>query len=524
MIKFKAKSIENVAERAKERMLGKKEEGTRIGIIVSIDNFSGGRNYGLKLAYNVQNNILRKGYETEIITLPTLCDNYKEFTSENNLINIYKEQVASMLELILSEKSYDGLVLMPKGLSSKMGMVKAAIRQNLPTIVFGEGPSSLSNNGCSLKDLTLLAGSVAKGKTSAFEFQEKEETQIEYVGEGVDFGSSNILNVMLEVLGLSVFGSSTTFASTIARENLAKEVAETIVAMTKDRFSPRKLVNKKSITNAIIANFALGGSTTALESIVEIAKELDIDITFDKALSMQKGIATLYDTSLNNVTDYATAGGTATLLKTLGAEKLIDEGVKTYTNTALSEFTKKAKSNDRFAKTTKEALLSLRGNLAEKYALAKTLNIQDKTTFEGKVRVFENDDAASYAVLAKSIAPNTVIVIKNASKSYNGGSTPSQTVRALEAFELLDSVVVITEGNIPDNTKAMVIGNVLPNGDDSNLKIAQDDDMVEIDFVKGKLNIDLTNKELSQRLKKHIKDHTQQPIFVKQYLKQLNNK
>ena len=63
MIKFKAKSIENVAERAKERMLGKKEEGDRIGILVSTDNFSGGRNYGLKLAYNVQNTILKNGFE-----------------------------------------------------------------------------------------------------------------------------------------------------------------------------------------------------------------------------------------------------------------------------------------------------------------------------------------------------------------------------------------------------------------------------------------------------------------------------
>jgi dihydroxyacid dehydratase/phosphogluconate dehydratase len=269
-------------------LLGKKEEGARIGIIVSIDNFSGGRNYGLKLAYNVQNNILRKGYETEIITLPTLCDNYKEFTSENNLINIYKEQVASMLELILSEKSYDGLVLMPKGLSSKMGMIKAAIRQNLPTIVFGEGPSSISNGGCSLKDLTLLAGSVAKGKTSAFEFQEKEETQIEYVGEGVDFGSSNILNVILEVLGLSIFGSSTTFASTIARENLAKEVAETIVKQfpsTSINSIETSIKSYKSI-NAWKSDLqATEQSFDTLQNIMQNSGELDEKVAFSKLVN-----------------------------------------------------------------------------------------------------------------------------------------------------------------------------------------------------------------------------------------------
>jgi dihydroxyacid dehydratase/phosphogluconate dehydratase len=145
MIKFKAKSIENIAERAKERMLGKKEEGNRVGILVSTDNFSGGRNYGLKLAYTLQNAILKNGCETEIIALPTICDNYKEFTSENNLINIYKEQLANMVELILTEKSYDSVVIIAKGISSKMGMQKGAITQNIRPLVFGVGPSANSD-------------------------------------------------------------------------------------------------------------------------------------------------------------------------------------------------------------------------------------------------------------------------------------------------------------------------------------------------------------------------------------------
>jgi|GEM_PF-2931765 len=521
MIKFKAKSIENVAERAKERMLGKKEDGDRIGILVSTDNFSGGRNYGLKLAYNVQNTILKSGYETEIITLPTICDNYKEFTSENNLINIYKDQLANMVELILAEKSYDGIVIIAKGISSKMGMLKAAIRHNLPTIVFGEGPS-ICSDGNNLKDLTILAGKVARGKVSSFELQEQESMQIEYVGEGTNMNSTNILSIMLETLGLSVLGNSTTFASTIARENLAATVGKTITALTKDRFSPRKLVNKKAINNAIITNFALGGSTIVLENLLEIAKELDIDITFDKALALQKNVPTLFDGGANNMKDYVDNGATANLLKVLAADKLIDDSVKTYTGATLNALLKETKKHEGFAPITKDSLKEMRGNIAERYGFVKALNIQNMTTFEGKVRKFENDDAASYAVLSKAIMPNTIIVIKNEYKSFDGGRTPSQTVRALEAFELLDSVVVLTEGNIPDDTKAMVIGNILPCGDDGNLRVLQDDDTVEIDFVKGKINVDLTGKELTQRNKKYIKDHVQNPQFVKQYLKLLS--
>ena len=91
MIKLKAKSIENIAERAKERAFGKLNEGARIGIVVSSENFSGARNYGLKLAYQVQNSILRLGVETEIITIPSLADRYKEFENRVNLE--FSEQV-----------------------------------------------------------------------------------------------------------------------------------------------------------------------------------------------------------------------------------------------------------------------------------------------------------------------------------------------------------------------------------------------------------------------------------------------
>lgn len=523
MIKFKAKSIENVAERAKERMLGKTGEGVRIGILVSSDNFSGGRNYSMKLAYNVQNAILKTGFETEIITLPTLCDNYKEYTSENNFINIYKEQLASMVELLLTEKSYDGLVIIPKGISSKVGMLRGAFRLNLPTLVLTEGPSSCQN-GATLKDLTLLAGLVAKGKASSFDMQTTENTQIEYVGDGADFNSSNIINIILEVMGLSIMGNSTTFASTITRENLAEVTAKTIVSLTKDRFSPRKLITKKVISNAIITNFALGGSTVALNSILELARELDIDMPFDKALALQKGVPTLYDTSSKNMTNYAEDGGTAALLKALSGLKLLDENSKTYANRTLDEALKTIKDTGAFEKCSKESLTELHGNLIDRRGLAKALNIAGKEVINGKARVFDCDDSASYAVLAKSIKPETIIVIKNGSNSCGGGNIPYQTVRALEAFDLLDSVVVLTESDIPDGTKAMVIGNILPNGDDGALRIVQDDDEIEVDFNKGRVNIDLNNKEISQRQRKFVKDHKQLPTFVKQYIKLTENK
>ena len=521
MIKLKAKSIENVAERAKERALGKLNEGMRIGILVSHENFSGARNYSLKLAYSVQNAILKNGLETEIITLPTICDRYKDYTTENNFLEIYKTQLANMVELLLTEKSYDGLVIMAKGISSKMGMLIGASRVNLPTIVFGEGPSS-NLNGNTLNDILDMVGKVSLGKASSFDLQAKEENQSEYVGEGVDFNVSNLLNIMLEASGLSVVGNSTIEASTIAREKLCQETANAIVNMTKDHMTIRKVVTKKDINNLINLNYALGGSTQIIEHILTLANELDLDFTLDKILSMSKGVNVYYDVTQHSIQDFKQVGGIFALLKVLAKDKLFDESTKSY-NGFISDNYKNIKINEAFTPMYKCAHINLKGNIANKFSIAKSINIKDLDKFDGKVRVFSDDDSASIGVLSKSVPKNTVIVVKNCNRLQSfGGSTINQTCMAITSMGFENDYVVLTEGNIPDQTKAKVIGLISPNGEDGVLRLLQDGDNVEIDFVKAKINVDLSNKEITLREKKYIKETKSFPKFAKNYIKSLS--
>lgn len=521
MIKLKAKSIENVAERAKERMLNKLNEGTRIGILVSTENFSGARNYGLKLAYAVANAVHKNGVETEIVTLPTLNDRYKEYTTENNFIEIYKTQLTDMVELILAEKSFDGVVIIAKGVSSKMGMLQAAARQNLPTIVFGEGPSS-ENSGVTLREILSNVGHVCLNKKSAFDLQEVEQEQGEYVGEGNDFNISNLLNIMLEAAGLSVNSNSTTPASTIAREKLAIQTAEAIVSMAKDHMTIRKIVTKKDISNLFVLNYALGGSTQVITHLINLSNELDLDIKYDKVLDMSKGVNVYYDALNGSISDFRTKGGVFALLKILAKNKLIDESVKGYKGLISDEY-KNIKLGEEFAPIYKNAHIDMRGNIASRNAIAKTLAVKGLTEFDGRARVFSDDDSASLGVLSKALPKNTIIVVKNCNKAQSyGGSTVSQTCLAIESMGLQDDYVVLTEGEIPESTSAKVIGCITPNGEDGVIKNLQDGDEIEIDFVKGKINVDLSNKEITQREKRYIKENKAYPKFAKNYLKTLN--
>ena len=146
MAKFKVKDIQTIAEDAKNRMLNIEENtNVRIGIIVSEENFSTSSNYGYQLAKAVEREIHKNNIETEIVLIPTLNDRYKSFTSQSNLITVYKDQLTNFVELLLAEKMFDGVVLISKGISSNVGFLRSSIRQALPVIVLSVGPSPVQN-------------------------------------------------------------------------------------------------------------------------------------------------------------------------------------------------------------------------------------------------------------------------------------------------------------------------------------------------------------------------------------------
>ena len=125
------------------------------------------------------------------------------------------------------------------------------------------GISSQKDNQ-NLQDILSIPGQIANNQKSVFDQDSQIENFSEIVGSGATFTSQNLFNIILEVMELATKNSATTLSQTFEKESQAKLCGDSIVQITKKRLPLKKLINKKSINNAIMLNYCLGGNPTVL--------------------------------------------------------------------------------------------------------------------------------------------------------------------------------------------------------------------------------------------------------------------
>lgn len=518
MAKLKVKNIESLANELNNKFNGAFSSSLKIGVVAFSDNFSS-RNYAQELAQMVEREIVKNGIEAETIVMPSINERFRTFTSGNYVLDAHKKQISNYLELMLYEKAFDGVVFIPNSLTSTLGSLASSIRLNLPTIVLPQGLTPVKD-GANLKDILSYPGKIATGEKSVFDLDENQKKFSEVYGSGSTLNGENLFNIILEVMELSVKNSATTYAQTYEKDAQALLTAQTIVSLTKNRLPLRKLINKKSILNAINLNFCLGGSPIVIDALMFLSKEAELDFDTTKVLNSSKNIPVLYNTNLG-IETFIENGGTWALIKAMIKNKIIDGNYKTFADTTLIDETKKISNYENFNIVKKESIVLLRGNIADRYAIAKTINIpEEKTKIISNAQVFSSDEEACNAVLNKAVTENSVIVIKECGKNVETGvSTISQTTLALESMGLTNNHIVVTDGFVPDDTTAICISCVYPDSNGGNIRFVKDGDEVEIDFVKGKLNIEVNSREMTLRQKKFIKEKR----ILPKYLTMLNN-
>jgi len=498
-------NIENLAMELKNKISRENEDcDFKIGIIVANDNADSKNFFPFSLAQIVSQKVISLGSLCEIVSLPAINERIRNFCDSNEVVCAYKKQIANFLELICFERHFDGVVFIPSGFNCTVGCLCSSIRLNLPTVILPVGLSQ-KMEGENLLDILSLPGQIATNKKSAFDLEKGKNNFCETNGSGVDFSTENIFYTVLEIMELSEFGSATTPANSYKKEDEAGRVAKKIVEMTKSRLPLNKMINKKSIINSQLLNGAMGGSFAITNTLFELANEAGIDLDIDKLIALLQKSPVLFDTT-NKTEKFTEQGGTMGLIKAMIKNKIIDGTYKTFSQKTLLEETRNADNFENFLTLLrKESNIVFKGNLADKFAVTKSIFVGvDKTKIISDAVVFESDEEASRAVLNNILNKGETIVIK-AKIAKNCPCTVCKTPLALTSTGRENEHLIITNGFLDDSIKCTGITCVSTL--ESPLELLQNGDEIEIDFVRGKLNVNLSTKELAKRQKKVVLTH-----------------
>jgi len=430
-----------------------------------------------------------------------------------------REIIADSVEIMASAHPFDGLVLIPNCDKIVPGMLMAALRLNIPSILISGGPMLAGNlRG---KDIDLITvfeavGKISSGKMKMAELCELEECACPTCGSCSGMFTANSMNCISEALGLAPFGNGTVPAVMSQRRRLAKKAGMKIIELTKKNIKPRQIATTEAFKNAITVEMALGSSTNTVLHLPAIAKEAGIKLelaAFDKISRKTPNLCKLSPAGPWHLEDLDRAGGIPAVMKELSKKKLLNLKL-TYVEGKIETRVKNAVNlNSEVIRPINRpyykegGIAILKGNLAPDGAVVKRSAVNEKIWgFSGKAKVFNSEENAMKAIISGKIIKGDVVVIRyEGPKGGPGMREMLSPTSAISGKGLGESVALITDGRFSGGTRGLAIGHISPEAaEGGTIAYVKDGDLIEIDIRKRKISLKVSANELAKR-KKHMK-------------------
>jgi dihydroxy-acid dehydratase len=427
-----------------------------------------------------------------------------------------RELIADSVETIAEAHQFDGLVLLTNCDKITPGMLMAAARVNIPTIVVTAGPmlsGHLRGRRLSLVNDTFEAiGKYKKGLISDEEIEALEECACPGAGSCQGMYTANTMACVTEALGMSLDGCATALAVSAKKKRIAFESGRRIVGLIKKNVTPRKIMTGKAFENAIMVDLALGGSTNTVLHIPAMAYDAGIDLpleVFDELSRKVPHICDMLPAGRHYLEDLDNAGGIPAVLKRL-RDKIHDNG--TVSGKSIFAIADSAQIQDEDvirplnkAYHKEGGIAILRGNLAPDGAVVKQSAVsKGMMQFEGVAKVFESEESAMKTILAGDIRPGDVVIIRyEGPKGGPGMREMLSPTAAISGMGLSESVALITDGRFSGGTRGPCIGHISPEAMEGGpIAIIRNGDRIRIDIPKRKIDLMLSDKEIKMRLSK----------------------
>ena len=501
-----------------------------IAVISSTNDVIPGHNHLDKIADAVKAGVRMAGGTPLEATTIGVCDGIAMNHDGMHYSLTSREVIADSVECVVKGHAFDGLVLIPSCDKIVPGMLLAACRLNIPTVLVSGGPMLAGHDKCGnqtdLNSLFDAVGQVTAGTMTEEECKWLENTACPTCGSCSGMFTANSICCLSEGLGIALPGNGTVPAVYSERIRLAKHAGMKVMELVEKDITALDIINKHSIHNGMALDMAFGGSTNTMLHLTAISHAAGCPITmddWDEVCRQVPNITRIAPAGPLHIEDLNAAGGIPAIIGELGRHGLLD-GEATTCHGSMAEWIKECPEVDGEVVRTVENAYSpygglrvMNGNLAPDRGVVKQSAVaDDMRKHRGPARVFESEEEACEAIFGGKINPGDVVVIRYEGPAGGPGMREMLTpTSAICGMGLDKSVALITDGRFSGATKGPAIGHVSPEAAAGGpIALVHEGDIIDIDIDEGTLTLEVSDEELDARRAAWVKPEPKYQVGV----------
>ncbi|WP_241118434.1 dihydroxy-acid dehydratase [Achromobacter xylosoxidans] len=452
----------------------------------------------------------------QVFGTPTISDGMSMGTEGMKYSLVSREVIADCIETAAQGQWMDGVVVIGGCDKNMPGGMIALARTNVPGIyVYG---GTIKPGHYQGKDLTIVSvfeavGEYTMGRMDEADFKQIEKCAIPGSGSCGGMYTANTMSSAFEAMGMSLPYSSTMANEDDEKVASAAESARVLVDAVRGGLRPRDIITRESIENAVSVIMATGGSTNAVLHFLAIAHAAEVPWTIDDFERIRQRVPVLCDLKPSGkyvATDLHRAGGIPQVMKLLLNAGLLHGDCITITGQTVAQSLADVPDTPRAdqdvimpldrALYPQGHLAILKGNLSPEGCVAKITGLKNPV-ITGPARVFDSEDDAMAAIMARQIRDGDVVVIRyEGPKGGPGMREMLAPTSALVGQGLGETVGLITDGRFSGGTWGMVVGHVAPEAFVGGpIALIREGDSVTIDAHKLLLQLNISDEEMAAR-------------------------
>ena len=484
-----------------------------IGVVNSFNEIVPGHMHLREIADAVKMGVAEAGGMPVEFPAIAICDGIAMGNDGMKYPLASRELIADSIEAVANGHAFDGLVMIPNCDKIVPGMLKAAGRLNIPTVVVSGGPmlaGRWKGRDISVSTMFEAAGKFEAGELSADEMEAMEFRACPSCGSCAGLFTANTMNSLTEVLGMGLAGNGTIPAAYSGRRRmLAKKAGWAVMDLVKKNVLPRDIMTLEAFENAIAVDMAIGGSTNTVLHLPAIAHEAGVDLSldlFDEISRKARYITKMSPGGSYHMQDLDEAGGISAVMKELTKIGLIHTDCLTVTGPLKDRLAHAFVENHEVihdidnAYMNKGGIAILKGNLAPLGSVIKESAVEKELlTYEGTAKCYDSEEAAIKAITGGEIKEGHVVVIRY--EGPKGGPGMREMLNPTAVITGMGlKVALLTDGRFSGASRGACVGHISPEAMEGGpIALVKDGDRILVDVPNRRLELLVDEAELARR-------------------------